>query len=227
MTVPKGWKLVPEIPTAEMMDAALADYDMYDRSFKERIYMEMLAAAPGAPLAVVPLVDEIYDNLGPIALSRTSRENVVDVLHALISTELRAAPQDGSLTVWYGSMPESNGKHNYSAILHRGDISQGITIERSEYPERVRYEADRVRWLIGEIDQKPWILDYDADKHSGYQGSPTDLNGAIQRVAKFVSVWQTRRGLDPKVIHGLDSDKELLVDDLIQLVRAARIAQGD
>jgi len=76
--------------------------------------------------------------------------------------------QGAKLSVWYGSMPESNGKTNWTAILHKGDIAEGITIDRSEYPDRVRYEADRMRWMIGEIDKKPWILDYDADKHSGY-----------------------------------------------------------
>ncbi|WP_250489940.1 hypothetical protein [Caballeronia sp. INML2] len=76
------------------------------------------------------------------------------------------------LAVWYGSMPESNGKSNWTAILHNGDISRGITLDRSEYPDRVRYEADRVRWLIGELDKEPWILDYDADKHSGYAAPP-------------------------------------------------------
>jgi hypothetical protein len=72
------------------------------------------------------------------------------------------------LTVWYGSLPESNGKTNWTAILHNGDIASGMTIDQSEYPERVRYAADRVRWLIGELGKEPWILDYDADKHSGY-----------------------------------------------------------
>ena len=72
------------------------------------------------------------------------------------------------LEVWYGSMPESNGKTNWTAILHAGDISKGYTIDQSEYPDRVRYEADRMRWLIGEIEKAPLILDYDADKHSGY-----------------------------------------------------------
>lgn len=78
------------------------------------------------------------------------------------------------LTVWEGTMPESNGKSNFTAVLTRKDlsgiesISAGITIARSEYPDRVRYEADRMRFLIGELDQKPFILDYDADKHSGY-----------------------------------------------------------
>lgn len=79
-----------------------------------------------------------------------------------------ASPQPAALTVWYGSMPESNGKSNWTAILHKGDIASGMTIDRSEYPDRVRYEADRVRWLIGELSDEPWILDYDADKHSGY-----------------------------------------------------------
>jgi hypothetical protein len=77
-------------------------------------------------------------------------------------------PVASGLTVWYGSMPESNGKSNWTAILHRGDISDGFTIDRSEYPDRVRYEADRVRWLIGETAKEPCILDYDADKHSTY-----------------------------------------------------------
>lgn len=78
--------------------------------------------------------------------------------------------QHTELSVWYGSMPETNGKANWTAILHRkGEcLSTGITIERSEYPERVRYEADRVRHIIGELKEEPDILAYDADAHSGY-----------------------------------------------------------
>jgi lysozyme family protein len=78
------------------------------------------------------------------------------------------AVEGKKLAVWYGSMPESNGKTNWTAILHNGDIARGITLDRSEYPDRVRYEADRARWLIGELPDEPFILDYDADKHSGY-----------------------------------------------------------
>jgi hypothetical protein len=222
----KGYKHVPEVPTDEMLEESRGFLPVGARDCGADVWKAMLATAPQAPVAVIPLVDEVYEELGP-RQARTSPENVKDVLHALISAELRLAPNDGKLTVWYGSIPESNGKHNYTAILHRGDISKGITIERNEYPDRVRYEADRVRWLIGELDKEPFILDYDSDKHIGYEGPKTDLNGAIQRVSEFVTTWRTRRGLDPEVIHGLDSDKELRVDDLIQLVRAARIAQGD
>lgn len=84
---------------------------------------------------------------------------------------LQCADGKPELTVWYGSMPESNGKANWTAILHRkgeGRCMDGFTIDRSEYPGRVLYAADRVRYLIGEKSERPSILDYDADAHSGY-----------------------------------------------------------
>ena len=92
----------------------------------------------------------------------------------------RSAPfePESKLRVFYGPMPESNGKHNYTAILYRDngndvlDLADGITIERSEFPDRVRYEADRLRYLLGELADSPDILDYDADKHSGYVARP-------------------------------------------------------
>lgn len=76
------------------------------------------------------------------------------------------------LAVWYGKMPESNGKTNWTAILHRKGVAiwDGVTItlDRSEYPDRVRYEADRVRYLIGELKDEPDLLAYDDKLHSGY-----------------------------------------------------------
>ncbi len=87
---------------------------------------------------------------------------------ARASSPNAARAEGAKLAVWYGPMPESNGKSNFTAILHNGDIATGITLDRSEYPHRVRYEADRARWLIGELADEPFILDYDADKHSGY-----------------------------------------------------------
>ena len=92
---------------------------------------------------------------------------------AMVALELnRRLDADGKpeLTVSYGPMPESNGKTNWTAILHRkGEgMLDGITIDRSEYPGRVLYAADRARYLIGEKPDRPFTLDYDADKHSGY-----------------------------------------------------------
>lgn len=70
-------------------------------------------------------------------------------------------PSQPKLSVWFGAMPESNGKKNWTAILHRGDLSEGLTLDRSEYHDRVRYEADRARHLIGELAEEPDILAYD------------------------------------------------------------------
>lgn len=83
---------------------------------------------------------------------------------------LQGADGKPELTVWYGAMPETNGKTNWTAILHRKGQHpwEGITIECSEYPDRVRYEADRMLHLIGELADEPDILSYDADAHSGY-----------------------------------------------------------
>ena len=86
-----------------------------------------------------------------------------------------------TLTVWYGAMPETNGKTNWTAILHRkGEcLSTGITIDRSEYPDRVRYGADRMRHLIGELAGEPDILAYDADAHSGYVAHQQQSSTAV------------------------------------------------
>lgn len=90
---------------------------------------------------------------------------------ATVALELNRKLDKPELTVWYGAIPESNGKTNWTAILHRkgeGRCMDGFTIDRSEYPGRVLYAADRVRYLIGEKSERPSILDYDADAHSGY-----------------------------------------------------------
>lgn len=103
-----------------------------------------------------------------------ANEGLIDDLRQIIADPRAADAQQSDvnggerLQVWYGAMPESNGKTNYTAMLHRGDMTEGITIDRSEYPDRVRYEADRMRWMIGELPEPPDILQYDADAHSGY-----------------------------------------------------------
>ena len=109
-----------------------------------------------------------------------SPSQAIDVLESALfgdsketsrAAKLQGADEKAELTVWYGSMPESNGKANWTAILHRkgeGRCMDGFTIDRSEYPGRVLYAADRVRYLIGEKSERPSILDYDADAHSGY-----------------------------------------------------------
>lgn len=72
----------------------------------------------------------------------------------------KKTPKD--LTVWYGKMPESCGRNNWTALL-RGN-NEIYTIACSEYPHRVRYYADCVRHIIGELPKRPHILEYDSDE---------------------------------------------------------------
>ena len=74
------------------------------------------------------------------------------------------------LTVRVTSFPESNGKRNWTALLvrvepWRGLIGNcgGITIARGELWNRVAYEAECARALLGERDTEPHILDYGDD----------------------------------------------------------------
>lgn len=142
------------------------------------IYIPLYAAQP-APVLPDKLPRE-YINGWPLAHSDYA-EGWNDCRDAM----LHGADGKPELTVWYGAMPETNGKTNWTAILHRKgqQIWEGITIDRSEYPDRVRYEADRMRHLIGELPDEPDILSYDADAHSGYVkpgNSPVTSDGWVK-----------------------------------------------
>ncbi len=91
-----------------------------------------------------------------------------------------ASPEQ-TLTVWFGSMPESNGRENWTVMLRRKldfvttdnihdrhRLLGGMTLFRSEYKDRMRYHADELRFLLGEISERPDICAYDADLRSGY-----------------------------------------------------------
>ncbi|HGH4641086.1 TPA: hypothetical protein ACJIWV_002879 [Enterobacter asburiae] len=131
---------------------------------------------------------------GSVEVNARLFENVLMELLRHRAAMLQGAGGKPELTVWYGSMPESNGKANWTAILHRkgeGRCMDGFTIDRSEYPGRVLYAADRVRYLIGEKSERPSILDYDADAHSGYVKTgnspviPDEVLSAIRKVARI------------------------------------------
>ena len=123
-----------------------------------------LYTAPPAPVSV-PAAMEMDDDFD----SAFEHGKAVG-WNAYRAAMLQGADGKPELTVCYGSMPETNGKTNWTAMLHRKGQHpwEGITIERSEYPDRVRYESDRMRHLIGELSEEPDILEYDSDAHSGY-----------------------------------------------------------
>jgi hypothetical protein len=74
------------------------------------------------------------------------------------------------LTVQLQSFPESNGKRNWTALLTRVDkwnglvgSCGGIVVAHGELWNRVAYEAERAKFLIGERNTEPYILDYGDD----------------------------------------------------------------
>lgn len=84
--------------------------------------------------------------------------------------ELVEAAKQPKLTVRLQSFPESNGKRNWTALLVRTDKWDGlagncggISIAHGELWNRVAYEAERAKLLIGERDTEPCILDYGDD----------------------------------------------------------------
>jgi hypothetical protein len=65
---------------------------------------------------------------------------------------------------------------------------ENFSFARSEYPDRVRYEADCVRYIIGELAEKPFILDYDSELRSDYVEQPDNRGTLITELqAKLVS----------------------------------------
>ena len=80
------------------------------------------------------------------------------------------AAQQPRLTVRLTAFPESNGKQNWTALLVRADKWDGlvgncggISLARGELWNRVAYGAECARFLIGERDTEPFILDYGDD----------------------------------------------------------------
>ncbi len=131
----------------------------------------VLSVSEGVLKSLLPDVEKSefwFEHNGKIFFEGVRFNNAV--FEACRAAMLQGADGKPELTVWYGSMPETNGKTNWTAMLHRKGQHpwEGITIERSEYPDRVRYESDRIRHLIGELSEEPDILEYDADAHSGY-----------------------------------------------------------
>ncbi|WP_409266869.1 hypothetical protein [Massilia sp. BHUDP2] len=114
-----------------------------------------------------------------LALRNAGRDSLAGLLEGAVKDIARMSTPGAQvtatqpeLTVWYGSMPESNGKSNFTAILKRKGASMfdtdSYTFSVSEYPGRVQYDADAMRYLIGELAERPCPTNYDSEAHSGY-----------------------------------------------------------
>lgn len=116
---------------------------------------------------IAALVNKLRDVAVRFHDAAQLRERIADVLVPVLKSHM---PATHPLKVRFRSMPESNGKRNWTVLLERevpdglkGDLANGFTISRSEYYDRERYWADRLRYLIGEGAIEPNILDYDAN----------------------------------------------------------------
>lgn len=99
----------------------------------------------------------------------SERDAFKRVVRNLLSAEQKGKQPE--LDVVIRAYPESNGKTNWTALLVRVDPIEGlvgsgggIVIEHSgHYWNRVAYEAERARYLLGRRDDEPCILDYGTD----------------------------------------------------------------
>ncbi|MGO0650684.1 hypothetical protein [Citrobacter freundii] len=187
----------------------------------------ILYTAPPAPVSVPEWTNEQCLEFLSIAFRHAEIKGDLELDDIRLGVKMvngsRAAMLQGAdgkpeLTVWYGSMPETNGKTNWTAMLHRKGQHpwEGITIDCSEYPDRVRYEADRMRHLIGELADEPDILAYDADAHSGYVNpgnSPVTPDGwKLVPVIAFPSQWAAgKKAFDSAGINKIDAVYKAMV----------------
>jgi hypothetical protein len=162
-------------------------------------------AAPELPLGAVAQVSaETMEQLRKKALRmldygkgrcvQIDANTLLDLLAALRAAGAGSREPQPRLTVRLCSFPESNGKRNWTALLVRTDAawggligsSGGITVARGELWNRVAYEAERAKFLIGERADEPWILDYGDDIETpdgwpGEKGPPAPRRGIAAR----------------------------------------------
>lgn len=125
----------------------------------------------------------------------TGKEHDNGAAHPCTSCQGKARTQVLTVTprpvleVWAGPMPESNGRSNHTVILHRGNITEGVCVYRSEYPGRAEYEADTFRWLIGEKLDKPCPTEYDSELRSDYRPPEREVIFQYRECATWGGQW--------------------------------------
>lgn len=113
----------------------------------------------------------LLNKLRDVAIRFHDTEQLRDrIANVLVPVLKSYTPAVRPLKVRFQAMPESNGRRNWTVLLARedgsglrGDLAYGFQISRSEYHDRERYWADRLRYLIGESTIEPDILNYDAN----------------------------------------------------------------
>jgi hypothetical protein len=97
-------------------------------------------------------------------------EEITELRAKLAASATKVLSGQPELAVRLTSFPESNGKRNWTALLVRvaewdGLVGNcgGISLACGELWNRVAWEAECAKFLIGERDTEPFILDYGDD----------------------------------------------------------------
>lgn len=95
------------------------------------------------------------------------------------------------LKVRLTSFPETNGKRNWTALILRVEPFDkligncgGITVDRGEYWNRVAYEAECARFLLGERQSEPDILEYGEDVKTPQEWTGNDPEGIYKEASQ-------------------------------------------
>lgn len=143
----------------------------------DAIYNEVLlplappapAAAPQAGEPVARVIDEFEQASKHYAMRREDIAEWIARIRAATPSPAVSAGQP-KLKVWLTKFPESNGKTNWTALLVREEKWDGlvgncggISLARGELWNRVAYEAECAKYLLGQRDTEPYILDYGDD----------------------------------------------------------------
>lgn len=115
------------------------------------------------------------------------------------------------LTVRIVSFPESNGKRNWTAMFVRtkpwGGLvgnAGGITIARGEFWNRVAYEAERARCLLGERATEPSILAYGKSVSTPDEWTGSDPDGLANKRPVNAHASRVDCGACPMVTSGCE-----------------------
>lgn len=133
------------------------------------------------------------------------------------------------LTVKLTSFPESNGKRNWTAMFVRKEKWNGlpgncggITIDRGECWNRIAYHAEEARFLIGERDDAPELMDYADDIHTPEEWKG-EVQGDLQRLVNEAlnnavanrydfDNWTAKAVAEDLIIYDADLEKHFVKD---------------
>ncbi len=162
---------------------AIADLEKQEHGSPEDMYVGMHKHLNCPHCGGSGHIDDVADKQEPVAWMQADEAHISlwkDDYHT-IPLYTHPQPKREHLTVRLISFPETNGKTNWTAMFVRTrpwdgltSNSGGITIDRGEFWNRVAYNAERARFLLGERATEPSIMAYCKDIRTPEEWDGTD-----------------------------------------------------